>query len=256
MKERLQTILSLENISAAQLASLLGIQRSTLSNLMSGRNKPSYDLILAILTKLPNLNLDWLLKGEGQPYRNSGLNLRGMRLNNTNSSSEEAGQIMRSNDSKNKQHEEKAGLSIFDATDNPDYDNGNLFGFMDEKKEKKEEKEPTGVKEALEGKNVTDGNVSDDFPLDVEDFPSEDENPTYHPYPALEEGELNKRLEMMQSIKDKGITDENKASEPSENPKFEESLDSHRQILKPEPHKRPVKIILLYSDGSFELFDR
>ena len=84
MKERLQTILSLENISAAQLASLLGIQRSTLSNLMSGRNKPSYDLILAILTKLPNLNLDWLLKGEGQPYRNSGLNLRGMRLNNTN----------------------------------------------------------------------------------------------------------------------------------------------------------------------------
>ena len=272
MKERLQTILSLENISAAQLASLLGIQRSTLSNLMRGRNKPSYDLILAILTKLPNLNLDWLLKGEGQPYRNSGLNLRGMRLNNTNakdeknttsmsyndtnSSSEEVGQIMRSNDSKNKQHEEKAVLSIFDATDTPDYNNGNLFGFMDEKKEKKEEKEPTGVKEALDGKDVTDGNVSDDFPLDVEDFPSEDENPTYHPYPALEEGELNKRLEMMQSIKDKGITDENKASEPSENPKFEESLDPHRQILKPEPHKRPVKIILLYSDGSFELFDR
>ena len=79
MKERLQTILNLEKLTAAQLAALLNIQRSTLSNLMGGRNKPSYDFILAIMTKLPNLNTEWLLKGEGQPYKNPELKLQGLR---------------------------------------------------------------------------------------------------------------------------------------------------------------------------------
>ena len=81
MKERLQTILNLENLPAAQLSALLDIQRSTLSNLMSGRNNPSYDFIVAIMTKLPNLNVEWLLKGIGQPYKNPEKNFRGMSLN-------------------------------------------------------------------------------------------------------------------------------------------------------------------------------
>lgn len=80
MKERLQTILNLEKLSAAQMASLLMIQRSTLSNLLSGRNNPSYDFILAIMTKLPNLNIEWLLRGEGRPYKNPDLNFKGERL--------------------------------------------------------------------------------------------------------------------------------------------------------------------------------
>ena len=84
MKERLQTILNLEKLSAAQMAALLMIQRSTLSNLLSGRNNPSYDFILAIMTKLPNLNIEWLLRGEGRPYKNPDLNFRGERLIDTN----------------------------------------------------------------------------------------------------------------------------------------------------------------------------
>ena len=84
MKERLQTILSLEKLTAAQMAALLMIQRSTLSNLLSGRNNPSYDFILAIMTKLPNLNIEWLLRGEGRPYKNPDLNFKGERLEDTN----------------------------------------------------------------------------------------------------------------------------------------------------------------------------
>lgn len=80
MKDRFQTILNLEKLSAAQLAAILGIQRSTLSNILGGRNNPSYEVIHGLLTKLPNLNIDWLLTGEGQPYRNPQKNFRGEKI--------------------------------------------------------------------------------------------------------------------------------------------------------------------------------
>ena len=106
MKERLQTILNLERLTAAQLATLLGIQRSTLSNLMSGRNNPSYDFILSVLTKLPNLNIEWLLTGVGQPYRNSEKNFRGESLSdsmtlrefNANNQKSEETNVLRNSD--------------------------------------------------------------------------------------------------------------------------------------------------------------
>lgn len=77
MKDRLQAIINLEKISAAQLAALLGIQRSTLSNILGGRNNPSFEVIQGLLTKLPNLNIEWFLKGEGKPYKNPDRNFRG-----------------------------------------------------------------------------------------------------------------------------------------------------------------------------------
>ena len=38
---------------------------ATLSHIASGRNKPSLDLVLSILTKQPNVNAEWLLFGRG-----------------------------------------------------------------------------------------------------------------------------------------------------------------------------------------------
>lgn len=89
MKDRIQTILNLEKVSAASFAGMLGIQRSTLSNILGGRNNPSFDIIQTMLTKLPNLNSEWLLLGKGQPFKNPEKNLRGDKLTDSGERSAE-----------------------------------------------------------------------------------------------------------------------------------------------------------------------
>jgi hypothetical protein len=41
------------------------VQRSSLSHLLSGRNKPSLDFILKILDVFPEVDLYWVLNGKG-----------------------------------------------------------------------------------------------------------------------------------------------------------------------------------------------
>ena len=115
MKDRLQAIINLEKISAAQLAALLGIQRSTLSNILGGRNNPSFEVIQGLLTKLPNLNIEWFLKGEGKPYKNPDRNFRGEAIQG--SASEE----------------------ISDYPDAPAENSSDLFGFEQGVKSEDEE---------------------------------------------------------------------------------------------------------------------
>ncbi len=69
MKDRLQRFLDLEQLTPARLADILGIQRSGLSHILSGRNKPGFDLIQKLLTKFPALNADWLITGKGKVYK-------------------------------------------------------------------------------------------------------------------------------------------------------------------------------------------
>lgn len=69
MNNRLQQFLDLENLSPARLADMLGVQRSGVSHILSGRNKPGYDFIHKLLTKFPSLSADWFLTGKGKPYK-------------------------------------------------------------------------------------------------------------------------------------------------------------------------------------------
>ncbi len=68
MNERLQQFLSMENISPSKFAEILGIQRSGISHILSGRNNPSFDFIQRMLANFPNLNAQWLITGRGKPY--------------------------------------------------------------------------------------------------------------------------------------------------------------------------------------------
>ena len=223
MKERLQTILNLEKLSAAQMASLLMIQRSTLSNLLSGRNNPSYDFILAIMTKLPNLNIEWLLRGEGRPYKNPDLNFKGERLDDAI--------VSRQNNTKIQDTNPLPILSQSDTIEEPQYENGNLFGFSDLPQE--------------------------DFPDETTgDFPPEEEKQAYHPYPALEEGELERRVNAMKQPEKEEIKPEIAAPEPPENPKIDENPAPTGQKIVSDKASSPVKVILLYSDGTFESFEK
>lgn len=63
--KRLEMILDYYSLSASLFADKLGVQRSGLSHLMSGRNKPSLDFVMKIVEAFPDVDLYWLLNGEG-----------------------------------------------------------------------------------------------------------------------------------------------------------------------------------------------
>jgi len=65
MIERILEILKIKNLSSAQFADLIGVQRSSISHLISGRNKPSLEFIQKILNTFPEINTDWMLSGKG-----------------------------------------------------------------------------------------------------------------------------------------------------------------------------------------------
>jgi len=65
MISRIRTILNREDISASKLAEKMGIQRSSISHILSERNKPSLEFIQKVLDAYPNINSEWLLTGKG-----------------------------------------------------------------------------------------------------------------------------------------------------------------------------------------------
>ncbi|KVV14710.1 helix-turn-helix transcriptional regulator [Flavobacterium sp. TAB 87] len=63
--KRLEKILDYYNLNASSFADKIGVQRSSLSHLLSGRNKPSLDFVLKISEVFPEVDLYWILNGEG-----------------------------------------------------------------------------------------------------------------------------------------------------------------------------------------------
>lgn len=71
MISRLQQLLQAESVSRSEFAEKIGIAPATVTHLLSGRNKPSYEIICAISSHFPNISLDWLINGTGKMYRDS-----------------------------------------------------------------------------------------------------------------------------------------------------------------------------------------
>lgn len=69
MKDRLQKLMLSEKLVPAKFAEIIGVQRSSVSHILSGRNKPSFDVIHSILENFHKINPDWLLLGTGEMYR-------------------------------------------------------------------------------------------------------------------------------------------------------------------------------------------
>jgi transcriptional regulator with XRE-family HTH domain len=55
--------MKLNNLSASAFADEIGVQRSGISHILSGRNKPSLELIQKVLAKYPKISADWLITG-------------------------------------------------------------------------------------------------------------------------------------------------------------------------------------------------
>ena len=65
MVERIKTIMAHYQLRAAQFSDAIGMQRSAVSHVLAGRNKPSLDFVLRIKRHFPEINLDWLALGVG-----------------------------------------------------------------------------------------------------------------------------------------------------------------------------------------------
>ncbi|MGS0528280.1 helix-turn-helix domain-containing protein [Zobellia nedashkovskayae] len=63
--KRLEHLLQYYGLSASSFADKINVQRSSISHLLSGRNKPSLDLVLKVVNVFPDVNLYWLLNGKG-----------------------------------------------------------------------------------------------------------------------------------------------------------------------------------------------
>ena len=69
MKDKLELLLRETQLNATSLARLLEIQPSGISHILSGRNKPSFDLVVKILRAFPDVNPDWLLLDSTEVWR-------------------------------------------------------------------------------------------------------------------------------------------------------------------------------------------
>ncbi|RNC90349.1 MAG: XRE family transcriptional regulator [Allomuricauda sp.] len=63
--ERLKTIIDHYALTSSSFADRLGVQRSSLSHILNGRNKPSLDFVIKVDRSFPEVALHWLLYGEG-----------------------------------------------------------------------------------------------------------------------------------------------------------------------------------------------
>jgi transcriptional regulator with XRE-family HTH domain len=64
--ERLNKVMDYYELSAAQFSEKIEVQRSSISHILSGRNKPSLDFVLKVLKTFPEVELYWLLNGVGK----------------------------------------------------------------------------------------------------------------------------------------------------------------------------------------------
>lgn len=63
--KRLQKILEFYGLSATAFSEKIDFNRSTISHLLSGRNKPSLEFVMKVLNQFPEVELYWLLNGTG-----------------------------------------------------------------------------------------------------------------------------------------------------------------------------------------------
>ena len=64
IQDRIQLIIKANKETPSSFADKVGIKRSNLSHVLSGRNNPSLDFLSKVITTYPNVNASWLVTGE------------------------------------------------------------------------------------------------------------------------------------------------------------------------------------------------
>jgi len=75
MIDRIKQVMEFSGLSPAQFATELGINRSNLTHLFSGRNQPSLDFIRKILIRFPQIKTEWLMMGMGSMLKDESVKI-------------------------------------------------------------------------------------------------------------------------------------------------------------------------------------
>lgn len=66
LNERISKVIDYSGFTPSEFADEIDVQRSSISHITSGRNKPSLEFIIKIKSRFPELLWDWLVTGEGE----------------------------------------------------------------------------------------------------------------------------------------------------------------------------------------------
>ncbi len=64
IKDRIRLTLETQRLTAAMFADKIGVQRSNVSHVLSGRNKPSFEFLEKLLIAFPKVSAHWLVTGK------------------------------------------------------------------------------------------------------------------------------------------------------------------------------------------------
>ena len=66
LKERITKVIAYSGLSLSEFADEIEVQRSSISHVTSGRNKPSLDFLIKIKKRFPEILWEWLIEGTGE----------------------------------------------------------------------------------------------------------------------------------------------------------------------------------------------
>lgn len=65
--DRIKMIIESHRLTAGAFADKIGVQRSNVSHVLGGRNKPSFEFLEKLLQAFPRVSAQWLLTGKQVP---------------------------------------------------------------------------------------------------------------------------------------------------------------------------------------------
>lgn len=68
IKNRIDLIRQNEGLTLAEFAEAINVGRATMTHISQGRNNPSLEVIMKIISRFQNVNVLWLMKGIGNAY--------------------------------------------------------------------------------------------------------------------------------------------------------------------------------------------
>lgn len=66
LNDRISKIIEYSGFTPSEFADEIDVQRSSISHITSGRNKPSLDFLMKVKDKFPDLDWDWMIYGTGE----------------------------------------------------------------------------------------------------------------------------------------------------------------------------------------------
>ena len=68
MRERLKKLMDEKGFNAHELSEQIGVQASSVSHILTGRNKPSLDFLEKMLKAFPDIDIKYLISGVRQEH--------------------------------------------------------------------------------------------------------------------------------------------------------------------------------------------